>query len=159
MIDVILNGHAKLIEYGVKLIADLSDEQMILQPHPTINHPAWIMSHLNVYLPIMQHLMKGESFPDPKDHTFGMQSKPEQDGSLYPSRKELSRTFQEGNEAAASLLKEIGEEALKKPVQLQRWQAGMPVSGMALGYIMLAHQGIHLGQISSWRRACELPAV
>ena len=132
---------------------------MILQPHPTINHPAWIMSHLNAYLPIMQHLMKGESFPDPKDHTFGMQSKPQQEASLYASRTELSRTFQEGNEAAAALLKELGEEALNQPVQLQRWQTGMPVSGMALGYIMLAHQGIHLGQISAWRRACELPAV
>ncbi len=159
MVDIILTGHSRLIDYGVKLVSDLSDEQMIQQPAPNLNHPAWILSHLNAYLPIMQNLMKGESFPDPKDHPFGMQSRPEQDSSLYPSREELSRTFKEGNEAAAALLRELGEEALKQPVQLERWQEGMPVSGMALGYIMLAHQGIHLGQISAWRRACHLPAV
>ena len=88
-----------------------------------------------------------------------MQSSPSQDASLYPGREELSRTFQEGNLAAAALLREMGEEALKKPVQLERWQEGMPVSGMALGYIMLAHQGIHLGQISAWRRAAGFPPV
>ncbi len=159
MIDVILTGHSRLIDYGVKLVADLNDEQMILQPEPGMNHAAWILSHLNAYLPIMQSLMKGESFPDPKDHPFGMQSSPSQDASLYPGREELSRTFQEGNLAAAALLREMGEAALKKPVQLERWQEGMPVSGMALGYIMLAHQGIHLGQISAWRRAAGFPPV
>lgn len=159
MIDIILSGHARLIDYGVKLIGDLSDEQMVHQPHENMNHPAWIMSHLNAYLPIMQHLMKGESFPDPKDHPFGMQSRPKADASLYASRQELSLTFREGNEQAARTLRELGEEALRQPVQLERWQSGMPVSGMALGYIMLAHQGIHLGQISAWRRACDLPPV
>ena len=159
VIDVILTGHSRIIDYGTKLVADLSDEQMILQPRANINHPAWILSHLNAYLPIMQNLMKGEPFPDPKDHPFGMQSSPQQDMSLYPGRSDLSRTFQEGNLAAAALLRELGEDALKQPVQLKRWQEGMPVSGMALGYIMLAHQGIHLGQISAWRRAAGFPPV
>ncbi|MEQ8353139.1 MAG: DinB family protein [Leptospiraceae bacterium] len=159
MIDVILIGHSKIIEYGSKLVADLSDEQMILQPEANMNHPAWILSHLNLYLPVMQHLMKGEEFPDPRDHTFGMKSKPETNPSLYAGRKELASEFKEGNEGAARLLQTLGEEALKQPVRLQRWQESMPISGMALGYIMLAHQGIHLGQLSAWRRAAGLPPV
>ncbi|MCB1168101.1 MAG: DinB family protein [Leptospiraceae bacterium] len=159
MINVILLGHGRLTEYGAKLIADLSEEQMIAEPAPNMNHPAWVFSHLNAYLPIFQQLMKGEAFDDPKEHPFGMQSSPQSDRSIYPSKSEILETYTEGNKAAAELLKSLGVEALQKPVQLERWKTTMPDSGSALGYLMLAHHGTHLGQISAWRRALGLPSV
>lgn len=150
-------------QYGPKLVADLSDDQMVLQPapdgHAPSNHPAWVFSHLNVYLPVMQALIKGEDFEDPKQHPFGMLSKPEMDASIYKPKAELLDEFAQGHEQVKNLLSECSLEIFDQPVRLERWAAIMPTVGSALPYIMLNHENQHFGQISAWRRIQGLPSV
>ena len=153
----------KNLEYAPKLVADLSDEQMVAQPAPDhdapANHPAWVLSHLNVYLPIMASIIKGEQFEDPKEHKFGMQSKPQASRDLYASSEELLQTFVAGHEQVAELLGNADDSVFATPIKLPRWEKVMPTASFALPYLMFNHENGHLGQVSAWRRIQGLPSV
>jgi hypothetical protein len=156
-------GLKKNLDWAQRLTADLSPAQMALQPSgerpAPVNHPAWIFSHLNVYLPVMAALLRGETFEDPKFHPFGMQSKPESEGSVYPAKDQLLAVWQAGHEELAKLLSTANDATLQQPVMLPRWKEIMPTVGIALPYLLLVHENQHLGQLSAWRRVLGLPAV
>jgi hypothetical protein len=157
-IDSLLIGWERNTDYAKRLVADLSDAQMIVQPHGA-NHPAWIFSHLNLYHPVLVALVRGQPFEDPKNHKFGMQSKPQQDATLYGTKQQLIDAFVKGHTDLAAALREVGDAAIDKPMPLERWKAPFPKIGSILGYIMLVHESTHLGQISAWRRVQGLPSV
>ena len=159
IIDGLLFGWQKNLEYGQKLVNDLSDDQMVVQPASGMNHPAWVLSHLNVYHPVIEAVIKGELFDDPKGHPFGMQSKPKTDRSVYASKDELVSAFVHGHEKVANALSAASETVFDQPVVLERWQQFMPTAGVALPYLMLVHENTHFGQLSAWRRVQGLPSV
>lgn len=162
-IEGLLFGLRKNLDWAQRLVADLTEAQWIQQPaglRPApMNHPAWIFSHLNVYLPVMAALLRGQPFDDPKFHPFGMQSKPETDRNLYPNPAELLKVFVKGHEELAGLLGTATEATLNQPVLLPRWKEIMPKVGIALPYLLLVHENQHLGQLSAWRRVLGLPSV
>jgi len=163
LVNGLLFSWDKNLDYGQKLVADLSDEQMAVQPHPGagpgVNHPAWVLSHLSAYHPVIVKVIKGEPFDDPKGHPFGMQSKPEADRSVYASKEELVAGFVSGHTAVAEALKASGDAALDQAITLERWAPVMPTSAIALPYLMLVHENTHFGQLSAWRRIQGLPSV
>ena len=162
MIDGLLYAWSKNMDYGPKLVADLSEDQMVLQlaSHGApVNHPAWIFSHLNVYLPLIAGIIEQKEFEDPKTHPFGMQSKPESDASIYASKQELIDEFVAGHQRVASLLKQCDDSVFEQVVPLPRWREMMPTAGYALPYLMLNHENAHLGQLSAWRRVQGLASV
>ena len=163
IIDGLLNAWNKNTEYGQRLVADLSDEQMIAQPAcvtgAPMNHPAWILSHLNVYLPIIAAVIVDEEFEDPKPHKFGMQSSPQMDRSIYASRDELVRQYSDGHLKVKQLLETTDDSVFGKQIRLPRWQPVFANAGVLLPYLMLNHENGHLGQLSAWRRAHGLPSV
>ncbi|MCA9148392.1 MAG: DinB family protein [Planctomycetales bacterium] len=163
-IEGLLFGWKKNLDYGTKLVADLTDEQMVTQPagvkgEAPVNHPAWLLSHLNLYLPVMAAIIEGRDFNDPKQHRFGMLSKPEADGDLYSSKDELVEAFVLGHEHVEAMLRNASDNVLEQPVLLPRWKEIMPKAGIALPYLMLNHENTHLGQLSAWRRMMGLPSV
>lgn len=153
----------KNLDYGQRLVADLTDDQMILQPAPDgeapANHPAWVLSHLNVYMPLLSSAIEGKTFDDPKDHPFGMQSKPLADASVYDSKEKLIGDYVAYHNRVIQQLESADAGVLETPVQLARWQAIMPTVGVCLPYLLCNHENLHLGQISAWRRIQGLPSV
>ncbi|MEL7499798.1 MAG: DinB family protein [Planctomycetota bacterium] len=150
-------------EYGPKLVADLTDDQMTTQPAPEgnapSNHPAWVLSHLNVYLPVIAAIIKNEPFADPKEHPFGMLSKPESDRSIYSSKDELVSEFVKWHDEIAALLANADNSIFENQIKLERWQNIMPSASIALPYLMFNHENGHLGQVSAWRRIQGMPSV
>lgn len=161
-IDGLLYCWNKNLEYGPALVADLSEEQMILQPVESgkpANHTAWVFSHLNVYLPLIACLIQGETFEDPADHPFGKNSKPESDPNLYGPKAALVEAYIQGHQKVADLLKGADDSVLEQDVLLPRWKQVMPKVGIILPYLMLTHECTHLGQLSAWRRIQGMPSV
>jgi len=150
-------------DYGAKLVSDLSEEQMVAQPasdpEAPSNHPAWVLSHLNVYHPVIRSIIKGETFEDPKGHPFGMLSKPEATRDIYASKEELVVAFVNGHTQITELLANADDSIFAQNVQLERWKDLMPTAGIALPYLMFNHENGHLGQVSAWRRIQGLPSV
>ena len=136
---------------------------MTWQPAPDgkapANHPAWVLAHLNTYVPIVQALVQGQEFADPKDAPFGMQSKPEADANIYPGKTELLNEFVTGHEQVSKLLETADPAVLEQAVTLERWKARMPSVAAALVYLGMCHENLHLGQLSAWRRIQGLPSV
>ena len=159
----LLYGWNKNIEYLPKLVGDLSEAQMWAAIEPAggepANHPAWILSHLNTYLPIIAALVEDREFADPREAPFGMLSRPESRSGLYPPRDELVATYVAGHQQVDRLLRNADPSILERPMRLPRWAPLMPQVGMALSYLMLYHEGLHLGQLSAWRRVQGLPRV
>ena len=159
MIDALLLGWDKNLDYANRLLADLPEDRMAYQPAVNMNHPAWIFSHLNLYHPVMVAMLRGTSFEDPKGHKFGMQSKPAADASLYASKAELLAEYTKGHHDVAEAMRIGGQSALDATTLLERWRVQMPQVGIVLGYLMLVHESTHLGQLSVWRRVQGLPSV
>lgn len=162
VIQGLVYSFRKNMDYASKLVADLNEEQMVMQPplgDRPANHPAWVLSHLNVYLPIMEALIDGVEFEDPKTHEFGMLSHPENDRSRYASKESLLGTFLSGHEQVIRKLEAVGPNVLEQETTLERWKPIMPHVGLVLPYLMLNHENTHLGQLSAWRRILGLPAV
>lgn len=163
IIDGLVNGFDKNKSYGERLLSDLSNEQMTMQPAgdrelPT-NHPAWTFSHMNIYLPVIQAVIKGEPFEDTKGHRFGQESQPQSDPSLYATRDEILQEWVNGHEQVCELLSNSTDAVFEQPIELERWREIMPNAGILLPYLMLNHENQHLGQISTWRRVMGLPRV
>lgn len=161
-VDALLYGWNKNADYAARLVADLSPQQMTHIVPDTLepaNHPAWILSHLNAYIPIVVALVSDRNFDDPREHKYGMLSRPEPSLDAYPAKDELVREFVDGHRQVDSLLRAAPADLIDRDVTLPRWQPTMPKVGIVLSYLMLAHESLHLGQLSAWRRLQKLPHV
>ena len=160
MIDALLTGWDRNLEYAKKLLADVPADKITQQPVPEINHPAWALSHLNGYHDVMVRLLAGKTLAvDPKDQPFGMLTKPVTDLSVYLPKDKLVDAFARGHAAVGAALRQADVAALEAPVSLERWRTAFGKVGVALAYLMLVHESQHLGQISAWRRVQGLPRV
>ncbi|BAM02711.1 DinB family protein [Phycisphaera mikurensis] len=151
-------------EKGAKLVEDLHEEQMIAQPGTpadglAVNHPAWILAHLNCYLPVAAGLLDGQTPEDPKHHRYGMNSQPKPEAAEYPDKAELLAAWNAGHARVADLLSAADEHAASRPMPVERWREKFPTVGHVLGYLLIHHEGYHLGQLSAWRRVSGLPAA
>ena len=151
---------------GAKLVADLSAEQMTDQPGSpaqglAVNHPAWILSHLNCYLPVAAELLEGGTPRDPKNDQFGMNSVPltGEAASVYAPRDELVGVWTAEHERVGGLIQNAGVDAFEREMPVERWREKFPTVGHVLGYLLIHHEGYHLGQLSAWRRVSGLPAI
>jgi len=110
-------------------------------------------------MPILSLALDGKLFDDPKEHEFGMKSKPSADASIYASKDKLIGDYVTSHEKVISQLEAADASVLETPIQLERWQSFMPTVGFIVPYLLCNHENIHLGQISAWRRIQGLPSV
>jgi len=147
--------------YGLRLVGDLSDEQMLAQPIPgrVLNHPAWVFSHLTLYTAICANMLRAKPFPDPADHKYGAKSEPLADPAAYPARAAIIEHYKSAHDDAEAALLQVKDQTLAAPAPLERWRTLHPTTGDMLVTLMVKHESAHLGQLSAWRRALGLPRV
>ncbi len=148
--------------YAMRLVGDLTNEQMVAQPPGALvsmNHPAWILAHLSVYAPIIAAMLRGQPFEDPINHTFGQKSQVILDASAYPTGASLIEQFQTQHDDVEQALLGARETVLEAPTPLERWRAQHPRTGEMVATLTIKHESFHLGQLSAWRRALGLPRV
>jgi len=155
MLDGLKYCYERNLDYMTRLCQDLDDSLAASQPLPGMNHPLWVLSHLNIYHSIMLCILENQEFPDPKDSPYGMGSSPA--GGDYLPVARLLENYQAGVQSVLYRLERSTPAVLSNPVSLPRWQSRMPVAEKALPYLMLVHENQHIGQISAWRRAMQLP--
>lgn len=148
-------------DYAARLVGDLTDGQMLAQPVPGVmmNHPAWILSHLNVYAPNAAAMLRRQSFADPLDHPHGQQSKPLDDPAAYLPRAELLARYLMLHDEAQAALEAADPAVFEEETPIPRWREKHPRKGEMLVTLMVKHEAGHLGQLSAWRRAMRLPGV
>ncbi len=147
--------------YALRLVGDLSDQQMLAQPIPgrILNHPAWVLSHLTLYTTICADMLRAKPFADPVDHKYGAKSEPLLDPAAYEPRTKLIDLYKSAHDDAEAALLQVKDQTLAAPTPLERWRTLHPTTGDMLVTLMVKHESAHLGQLSAWRRALGLPRV
>lgn len=144
-----------LTQYGRMLVSDIPDERLTEQPLAGVNHPAWILGHLALTGDSAARLLGSEKvLPESWQALFGAGSQPSAARSDYPARDELVRAFEERYERCRQLAAEATAEALSRPKPSPRLRGGLPSVGDAVAFLLTGHFGLHLGQLSMWRRTC-----
>ena len=145
--------NAFLVQYCRMLVADIPEERMVEQPLPDVNHPAWILGHLAWSTDrVLQVLGAEPALPAEWATRFGVGSKPAPAREAYPSKEELMRTLESGFERARRLATEARPEQLAQPSTNPRFKDALPTAQHVTALLLTGHMGIHLGQLTMWRR-------
>jgi uncharacterized damage-inducible protein DinB len=124
-----------------------------------MTHPAWVLSHLNVYAPIAAAMCRREAFADPLEHRYGQKSRVSLDPREYAEPAALLAAYSRLHDEAQAALEAADDEVFAEANPLERWRAVHPLVGEMLVTLMVKHESGHLGQLSAWRRAMGLASV
>ena len=140
------------------LVADLSDEQMVQQPHGVVNHPAWTLCHL---ASASNHtgvaLGLASTFPEDWEaagKTGGVP--PGGDASQYPSKAALLAELKKQHERVAEAVTGADLAVFAREYPDEKTRKFFPTVGDFVDYLLSAHEANHIGQIAAWRRAMGL---
>lgn len=160
MLDSELKVNRMLMRYLRMLVEDLPDERMAEQPMPGVNHPAWILGHLAWSTDRGRSLLGLEAECPPEWTTmFGFGSTPSTNRGDYPSRDELVRAVERGFERLREQATSASPEQLQQPTTNPRTKEFLPTVRDAITMLLTSHPGIHLGQLTTWRRMIGMPPL
>ncbi|WP_437223123.1 DinB family protein [Planctomicrobium sp. SH661] len=142
-----------LLNYAQGLMADIPEERMAEQPSAGINHPAWILGHL-IYTADSANALLGGKKTLPTDwvRRYGPGSELSTRREDYPSKEELLEKLKSLFETAHAQSASVDPAAMQAPNPRQQMLPFLPTVGDLVAFILAGHMGIHLGQLSSWRR-------
>ena len=158
MLDGVIQVNSALIEYCRMLVDDIADERLAEQPVAGVNHPAWILGHLALTADGVGEMFGGQkTLPAEWRTLFGQGSKPSSVRSDYPLKRELLGAFEECHQRLRDQVAAAGPEVFSQPPTNPRAREAFPTLKELAAFILTGHIGVHLGQLSSWRRMIGLP--
>ena len=161
MFELALPLYAFQLGYAQKLVADVPDEQLAAQPVPGrgMNHAAFLLGHLAWVGDNGASMIGGQKMlPSEWTALFGMGVKPRDDRSLYPSKAELLKSLEDSHTRFSDAAAKATPEMLAQPAP-ERMRARFATTGHLILALLTAHEGMHMGQLSAWRRAMGFPPV
>ena len=154
--------YALNLGYCKRLLADIADDEMLHQPSPDVNTPAWLLGHLAICTDYALELMgQAKQLPESWGEQFGPQSKPLPDGASWPGKQELWEAHAAGHARVAAATESVQAEILARPNPLpfEFLKKALPTAGDLLGHLMTTHEASHLGHLSNWRRQMGRPPL
>ena len=148
------------LRFANLLVADIDDDQMARQPHPGMNHPAWVLGHYAIGADFVAQLL-GQPMLTDDDWmaTFGPGSTPTSDRSAYPSRDALLEVVNNTHVRAIEFMATATPEQLAAANETPFFPDVFPTVGDLLTHLLTTHAALHLGQLSAWRRCVGLGSV
>jgi hypothetical protein len=160
MLDSELKINQFLVQYARTLVGDIADDRMAEQPLPGVNHPAWILGHLAFSADRARGLLgAARELPAAWTPLFGPGSKPSATRSDYPAREELLRAVEDGFERLRRQAAAATPEQLAQPSTNPYTKEALPTIQDGVAFLLTGHLGVHLGQLSTWRRMTGLPPL
>lgn len=141
------------VEYARKLTADLTEDQMCVQPAPGVNHAAWVLGHLAYVFDSMAKVW-GEQPVMPREWSelFNLASKPVSERERYPSKAALWDAYEKSCQRIIDIVQGAPAEAFEREFPNPKLRPMLPTVGVAMVHILTSHHALHLGQLSAWRR-------
>ena len=90
---------------------------------------------------------------------FSPGSQPSASRSSYPSKDELVRAVEQGFERFRDMAAAATPGQLAQPTTNPRMKDALPTVKDGVAFLLTGHMGVHLGQLSSWRRMFGLPPL
>jgi len=139
--------------YAQRLVADIPDDKMALQPVPGMNHAAWVLGHLACTADMLGAMIGVKPVCPPEwASLFDWNSSPSSDASQYPSKATLLKALEDAHAGIAAALPGVPESRWSDTTPLEAVRGFLPTLGDCFVFVMAAHENMHLGQVSAWRR-------
>jgi len=160
--DVLTNGiHALQLSRRavLALYNDVPDDKLVAQPFDGANHLLWQLGHITVTDDqVFQTLCDAKPLcPDGWNERFGMGSTPVSDASAYPSLDEIKTKAEHVRQTLIEWFQAQSEDTLGQSAP-EPLRSMTPTIGSIMSFLAF-HEGMHVGQISSLRKAMGLPRV
>jgi hypothetical protein len=161
MIPELLGSFDRSLAFMRGLVADLSDEEMVLQPPGAPNHAAWTLGHvIHSCQAVAGELGVAPWLPPDWESRFGYGSTPGGGADAGGSSKAaLLASLVDASDRLRDALLATDESRLKDPLPDGKAREILPTLGDALLQIVSAHTAFHAGQMAAWRRAIGRPPV
>ena len=124
-------------------------------------NPAWIVGHLGFVANNITAMLGGtpKIDIDAWKPLFGGGSQVSADPSAYPAWDDLLAAFRESHANLTAAVAAASAEQLAAPNPSDRMREALPTVEDFLSFVLTAHIGMHLGQLSTWRRAQGQPPL
>ena len=155
MIGELVSCFDRSVAFMRDLVADLSDEEMILQPAGVPNHAVWTLGHvIHSCQAIAGELGVRPWLPDDWELHFGYGSSPDEVPAPQHSWKPvLLAALADASGRLRATLLTTDESRLADPLPDEKAREILPTVGDALLQVVSAHTAFHAGQLAVWRRA------
>jgi hypothetical protein len=160
MQDSAIQVNVFLMQYLSRLVGDIADKRMAEQPVAGVNHPAWILGHLAWAADGTLAKLGGQKIlPAEWTTPFEAGSKPTASGGDYPPKDDLLRAAEHSYRDLRQKFADAGPDVLSRPTTNPRAKVTLPTLKEMVAFLLCGHLGVHLGQLSSWRRMIGLPPL
>lgn len=151
---------ALTLRYAEDLVKSIPAERFCEMPTKDMNHPAFCMGHLAIYSNrVLEMLGRADlkiSMPFGDEHFKNGAPCVAQDGR-YPSKDVICETFFNGWRAVLAALPTVDDAVFARENPAEgRFKEMFPTVGSAVNFLCGGHHMMHLGQLSTWRRAAGL---
>ena len=153
MTDPLLHTWNLNLGYAKRLVADIPDDKMAFQPAPGMNHAAWVLGHLACTADMLGAMI-GVKPVCPPDWAarFDWNSSPASEAGRYPTKATLLKALEDAHAGIAAALPGIPAARWSETTPLEAVRGFLPTLGDCFVFVMAAHENMHLGQVSAWRR-------
>ena len=142
------------LAYARRLVADVPEEKMAFQPVSGMNHAAWVLGHLACTGDVFGGLIGVQPVcPTEWQPSFDWNSTPMADPVRYPSKADLLEALEAIHSGIAASLPAVPASRWAEPMPIDEIRGLLPTLGDGFVFVMTAHENVHLGQLSAWRRA------
>lgn len=168
---VIADCAKRTLAYAERLIKGIEPHMFARKPtwglggrEIDCNHAAFVLGHLSLYPPRIIAMLGGKprvGVPAEYQDLFkaGVPCRDDADGSVYPPMNALCELYFSGMREAIDAVAQAKDADLAKPMPEERMREFLPTVGHGCLFLLNNHPMVHLGQLSTWRRAMGLPAA
>ncbi|NBX35903.1 MAG: DinB family protein [Planctomycetes bacterium] len=144
--------------YADELVRTIPAERFSHMPAADINSPAFCIGHLSIYAARAGEAMGVKIVPAPSGwmDLFKNGAPCVDRAGHYPAKDELVAEFSRGWSEVAEALPAVSDAVFAAPNPVASLAQRLPTTGALLAFLCLAHNMVHLGQISAWRRVVGL---
>ncbi len=145
---------AYTLDFIRQQIADLSDEELVLQPTGAPNHAAWTLGHIiHSCHAIAIELGKEAGSSTEWESCFGYGTRPNPAASEKLSKSNLLTNLAEASDGLLATIQTLDMRFLDEPPSRGEMREIFPTMGHELMQVVIAHTAYHAGQLAAWRRA------
>jgi len=154
MKEYVLNNAKLLQGYAEMLLAEIEEDKFYDQTAGIPNHPAWVVGHIATSLSTglklcgKEPLIAGEW-----GKLFGKGSTVTCGCEGYPGKTELVDAMRAGWAALSDAYVNADDSVLEAENPYEPMRERFPKVGHMVTFLLTGHPAVHLGQVSSWRRA------
>ena len=156
--DASMTSWAGMRAFGLQVLDAIPHEQWFATAGEGTNHAMWIAGHIADTYGVFLTMIGGTS-PVPESYSalFGHGSTPTTDPAAFPPIAEVRAMVDEAHGALVSRLTSMSADELAEPL-CDQLKDECPTRAHIPNFFLF-HDGFHLGQAASIRRALGMPAL